>query len=162
MAGHIPANGGVEIGQAHVLDSAAARAVADDFVRGNAESTSGLTRVSNDDVPGTILSGLNVDELVRPVEKAFRSRLATTQPVAGHMQAPGGGVVLVEAGPSPSSPSPCPGRSGSEGPLVGIQEAGPPALVGRALFLGRVAGVEHGQQCSHAMWLEGHGDVGLE
>ena len=58
-----------------VWDPAAARSLADDMCAGKAEIDASFDPLSNDDVQGTMLSDLDVDELVPPVAKALLSRL---------------------------------------------------------------------------------------
>jgi hypothetical protein len=70
-----------------------------DMCAGKAEIHASCGPLSNDDVQGTMLSDLNVDELVQPFDKALRSRLGTTSAVAGHVRAPRCGVVFTDARP---------------------------------------------------------------
>jgi NAD(P)-dependent dehydrogenase (short-subunit alcohol dehydrogenase family) len=98
-AGEIESAGGaVEVAQVDVLDVAAANAFADDVADRAGRIDVSFDALSNDDEQGTLLLDLEVDQLVRPVEKAMRSRFATTKAVARHMVERRSGVILTVTG----------------------------------------------------------------
>jgi 3-oxoacyl-[acyl-carrier protein] reductase len=110
MAAQIRANGRcVEIGQDDRLGPSRRQLAGRRHVRREGRIDASFDPLSNDDVQGTMLSDLNVDEFVQPVEKALGSRLATTSALAVHVWAPRSGVVLTDAGSSPSSVAACRG-----------------------------------------------------
>jgi 3-oxoacyl-[acyl-carrier protein] reductase len=94
VAHDIAADGGsVEAATVDVLDEAAALALAD-RVAGTAGGLDiSFDALSNDDVQGTPLIELPLEQAVRPVEKAVRSRFVTTKAAARHMVARGSGVI---------------------------------------------------------------------
>lgn len=98
VAGVIRDDGGTaQVAQLDVLDPAAVEQHAN-AVAANGGIDICFNATSNDDVQGTPLNEIEIDDFMRPVIKAVSVHLIIARAVARHMVPRGGGVILVMAG----------------------------------------------------------------
>jgi 3-oxoacyl-[acyl-carrier protein] reductase len=99
VAERIRADGGAaDVAEVDVLDRAAVERHADSVSAMSGRVDICFNATSNDDVQGTPLVDMNVDDLLRPVIKAVTAHFVVATSVGRLMAAMGGGVVLVMGG----------------------------------------------------------------
>jgi 3-oxoacyl-[acyl-carrier protein] reductase len=99
LAGEIRAAGGVaQTAQVDALDEQAVDAHADAVAEQAGGIDIAFNAIFNDDVQGTPLARLPLEQFTRPIGKAMRNQFLTARAVARHMTRRGSGVILTITG----------------------------------------------------------------
>jgi 3-oxoacyl-[acyl-carrier protein] reductase len=87
-----------ETAQADALDEGAVDARADAVAAQAGGIDIAFNAIFNDDVQGTPLAELSLEQFTRPISKAMRNQFLTARAVARHMTSRGSGVILTITG----------------------------------------------------------------
>ena len=94
----VAAGGRAEYAVFDVMDSAAVDRHADDVVAATGRLDISFTAISDNDVQGTAMAEMDVDDYLAPVITNVRSKFNTARAAARHMKPQGGGVLLYFGG----------------------------------------------------------------
>jgi len=92
------AGGSAETAEVDALDARAVDAHADEVAAAGGSLDISFNLISIQDVQGTPLAEMDVEDFLRPVETALRSQFLTVRAAARHMMPRGGGVILAFGG----------------------------------------------------------------
>lgn len=92
------AGGSAETAEVDALDARAVDAHADEVAEAGGSLDISFNLISIQDVQGTPLAEMDVEDFLRPVETALRSQFLTVRAAARHMMPRGGGVILAFGG----------------------------------------------------------------